>query len=394
MFTNQCPVCQADEPVPVVHLDRIPVLCNVLCSTREAALNIPRGDVKLAFCPNCGHVWNTAFEPALMEYTPAYENSLHFSPTFQSYARSLAERLIGQHHLHHKDLVEIGCGQGDFLRMLCALGNNRGVGFDPGYLPPPNGAQPDERVRIVPDSYSARYASYPADLICCRQVLEHIQAPGDMLQSVRRAAGHRLDTVIFFEVPNALFTLRDLSIYDIIYEHSSYFSAGSLAYVFAAQGFHVREVREEFNGQFLSITAQVAHDGESPPRSRWNGLEQMAADVQSFTAHYRQKTGEWNERLETWVRAGRKVVVWGGGSKGTMFLNTLRTQGCIEYVVDINPRKQGRYVAGAGQQIVPPDFLRTYHPDVVIVMNPVYQDEIRQTIEHLGVPARFEFLGA
>lgn len=394
MATNSCPVCQAGAPVPVLHLASIPVFCNVLCSTRAEALHIPRGEMQLAFCPNCGHGWNAAFEPALMEYTQSYENSLHFSPTFQSYAQSLAERLIGQHDIRNKDIVEIGCGQGDFLRMLCTLGHNRGVGFDPGSLPSANGTPSDERVQIVRDSYSEQYASYPADFICCRQVLEHIQVPGDMLQNVLRAVGHRPDTLVFFEVPNALFTLRDLSLYDIIYEHCSYFSAGSLAYVFAAHGFHVCEVREEFNGQFLSITTQVSRGKAAPDPWRWSGREQMAADVQSFAAHYRQKTSTWNERLDELTRKEHKAVVWGAGSKGTMFLNTLRTQGCIDYVVDINPRKQGRYVAGAGQPIVPPDFLRTYDPDVVIVMNPVYQNEIHQMLERLGVRADIEILGA
>ena len=52
--------------------------------------------------------------------------------------------------------------------------------------------------------------------------------------------------------------------------------------------------------------------------------------------------------------------------------------------MDINPRKQGMYVAGTGQQIVPPEFLKYYQPDVVIVMNPIYESEIRQIIEGLG----------
>lgn len=71
------------------------------------------------------------------------------------------------------------------------------------------------------------------------------------------------------------------------------------------------------------------------------------------------------------------------------FLNTLKTQDQIEYVVDINPRKRGRYVPGTGQQIVPPEFLRDYQPDVVIVMNPIYKSEIQQLIKSLGLTAKF-----
>jgi hypothetical protein len=81
------------------------------------------------------------------------------------------------------------------------------------------------------------------------------------------------------------------------------------------------------------------------------------------------------------------VVIWGVGSKGVTFLNILQCQDKIQYAVDINPRKVGMHVAGAGQEIVPPDFLREYQPDAIILMNPIYQDEIRQTIAQLGVNA-------
>jgi hypothetical protein len=56
--------------------------------------------------------------------------------------------------------------------------------------------------------------------------------------------------------------------------------------------------------------------------------------------------------------------------------------------VDINPRKQGKFIAGSGQEIVAPDFLRTYRPDLVIVMNPIYQEEIGRELAQMGVSAQ------
>jgi hypothetical protein len=366
----------------------VPVLCNVLWATREEAVQAARGDIALAFCPQCGHVWNTIFDPSLMTYNQTYENSLHFSPTFQSYAQSLAKRLVEEYDIRNKDIIEIGSGQGDFLISLCELGNNRGVGFDPSYNPDQENHQTSERVSFVQDMYSEQYADYPADVVCSRHVLEHIPLPATMLQSVRKTIGDRSSALLFFEVPNALFMFHDLSIYDIIYEHCSYFSPGSLSYVFAANGYHVQEVREEFNGQFLSITANSSNTNQSEANSSsWEGLAQMRADIEVFANHYRQKINDWNARLATFSQAGEKVVVWGAGSKGIMFLNTLQNQHQIEYVVDINPRKQGRYITGTGQEIVEPVFLQSYQPDVVIIMNPIYQNEIRQMLEHVGVSA-------
>lgn len=73
-------------------------------------------------------------------------------------------------------------------------------------------------------------------------------------------------------------------------------------------------------------------------------------------------------------------MVWGAGSKAVTFLNILKTQGLVEYVVDINPRKTSLFVPGTGQQIVQPEFLQQYKPDVIMIMNPIYRQEIAQDL--------------
>jgi hypothetical protein len=57
----------------------------------------------------------------------------------------------------------------------------------------------------------------------------------------------------------------------------------------------------------------------------------------------------------------------------------------IEYVVDVNPRKQGLYTPCTAHRVIAPEQLRHIKPDVVIVMNPVYADEIRLTLDGLGL---------
>jgi hypothetical protein len=79
-------------------------------------------------------------------------------------------------------------------------------------------------------------------------------------------------------------------------------------------------------------------------------------------------------------------VLWGGGSKGVAFLTTLGLSlDDVAYAVDINPNKTGTYMAGTGQEIVAPDFLKSYRPDVVIIMNPVYLQEITQNLAGMGL---------
>jgi hypothetical protein len=77
--------------------------------------------------------------------------------------------------------------------------------------------------------------------------------------------------------------------------------------------------------------------------------------------------------------------VWGSGSKGVAFLTALKLNGSIEYVVDINPFRQGKFMAGTGQEIVGPKFLEQYQPDVAIAMNPIYQNEIQADLRGRGL---------
>jgi len=331
---------------------------------------------------------NIDFEPSLLEYTQAYENPLHFSPCFQDYAQSLAERLVEQYDLHNKDILDIGCGDGYFLHLLCQLGNNRGVGFDPAYVEQEKYSALRDRLNFVQDFYSERYKDYQGDLVVCRQVLEHIHNPKGFLKMLRRAIGNRVDTRVFFEVPNATQIFRRLFVWDIIYEHYSHFTSLSLAHTFAASGFRVCELTEEFEGQFLCVHVRPGDQGALYSDHEHPGeVNRIASDTASFAANYKSKVEMCRHKLEQIEGKGQLVVVWGAGSKGVSFLNTLKDLQ-IEYAVDINPRKQGMYIPGTGQQIVRPEFLREYQPDIIVVMNPLYRREIQQLTKKLGLTTK------
>jgi 2-polyprenyl-3-methyl-5-hydroxy-6-metoxy-1,4-benzoquinol methylase len=382
---HTCLICGSARTVELLEIEQVPVHCNLLWPTREQATEAPRGDMKLVFCEQCGHLFNASFRPELMEYGEAYENALHFSPRFQSYARALADHLVARYDVRGKDIIEIGCGSGEFLKLLCELGDNRGIGIDPGYGPDGQAEETTERVTFIREFYGEQHAGHAADLICCRHVLEHLHDPRSFLAMVRRMIGGRRNTVLFFEVPNALATLRDLGIWDLIYEHRSHFTPSSLGHAFASCGFEICDLSETYAGQFLTVEALPGGGrgrgaGEIP-----GGPGRAAEHVVAFRDRYLQKIESWRRYLDRRARAGRRVVVWGAGSKGVTFLNALGRDHQIEYVVDINPRKQGMYIAGTGQQIAEPEFLLEYRPDVVIVVNPIYKTEIQKTIDGLGL---------
>lgn len=382
-----CPVCVSSRLEIFIEIPQVPVHCNVLWPTRDEALRAPRGDIRLAFCRACGHIFNIAFDSGHMEYTQDYENSLHFSPRFQKYAMSLAEGLINDYDLYNKDVIEIGCGKGDFLFMLSDLGGNRGIGFDPSYEHERTDNVSKNQITFIQNFYSERYANHNADIICCRHVLEHIQFPRDFLASIRRTISDRLDTVVFFEVPNVMFTLKDLGIWDLIYEHYSYFSTNSLKHIFISSGFKPINLKETFEGQFLCIDALSVENQEQSKNHYPDHFEKMTDYVAAFSDRYYSKVEQWKLELKSMENKGHRAVVWGGGSKGVTFLNTLKVQDQIEYVIDISSPKQGMYVAGTGQKIMPPEFLREYCPDTIVVMNPIYLEEIQQITKRITVTA-------
>ncbi|MGA9115309.1 MAG: class I SAM-dependent methyltransferase [Bacteroidota bacterium] len=329
-------------------------------------------------------MFNTAFDPAHMEYSPAYENSLHFSAVFRTYAEELADALIRRHDLRNKHVIDIGCGKGDFLLLLCERGDNRGTGFDPSYVPELHGHVESDRMRVVREFYSAAHREYRADLVTCRHVLEHIHRPRAFLQTVRDAIGDRMRTAVYFEVPNVLYTLRDRGIWDLIYEHCSYFSASSLLSAFRAAGFRPVEAAEAFGGQYLGLHAFPGKDEPGKPPAADNDTERMHPYVEKFGEEYTRKVAFWRDYLDQAGASGARVVVWGGGSKGVTFLNTLGARE-VEFMVDINPRKHGLFVPGTGQEVIPPGRLAAQKPDAVIVMNPLYAGEIKALLKEMGL---------
>jgi SAM-dependent methyltransferase len=387
MAQQPCPVCHHDDMTDFIELKALPIHCNLLWPSREAALLAPTGEIRLGYCRVCGMIYNRSFDSGRMHYTPAYENSLFFSPHFQAYAQAQAAQLIERHQLRDKDVLEIGCGKGDFLSLLCHGGQNRGVGFDPSY----DGRSADSKmgggITIIRDFYSEAYAEYAADFICCRQVLEHLQHPGDFLRQLRRTIGARRDTVVFFEVPNVLYTLQDLGIWDIIYEHCCYFSAPALTRLFQETGFTVLQVYLAFDGQYLCLEAIPAADDARSSMEAPEELGWILGDVVAFGENYRNKVQTWNGRLSRLFAAGNRVVVWGAGSKGVTFLNAIENGERIHCVADVNPHKQGRYVAGTGQKVLSPEETARLRPDTILVMNPIYKDEIWAKMSALGLDA-------
>jgi SAM-dependent methyltransferase len=184
-----CPNCGGSDLTAFYDAPGIPVQSNLLMPTREEALACPTGDLRLAFCRGCGFITNTAFDPATQQLTAKYEATQGFSPTFNAFARSLASRWAQRYALAGKHALEIGCGRGEFISLLCDVGGCQGIGIDP--VADAGRAPPGGRVRLISDYYSRAYADLPADFICCRHTLEHLPNPAEFVAMIRDIIGGR-----------------------------------------------------------------------------------------------------------------------------------------------------------------------------------------------------------
>lgn len=384
MYSN-CPNCNKEGIKLFYEVKNVPVHSVLLMDTAEEALNYPKRDIKLGFCPFCGFISNLVFDPAVHEYSSKYEETQGFSPTFKNFHRNLAQKLIDKHDLHHKNIIEIGCGKGEFLTLLCELGDNTGYGFDPAWVSERSKNDSKLKIEFIKDFYSEKYAHYKGDFVCCKMTLEHIPDTFHFMKIVRSSLENNLDALVFFQVPDVERILKDLGFWDIYYEHCSYFSEASLSRLFELTGFEVLEIGKEYDDQYLMIEARPkAVDANENSGSVYN-LNVIGKEVKYFSENINKRLQSWIELLRNFKKRGKKVVLWGGGSKAVAFLTTLGIIEEIKYAVDINPYKHGTFLTGNGQKIVSPKFLKELVPDVVIVMNPIYMKEIQKDLNDMGL---------
>lgn len=380
---SRCFACGARGLMPFHEQRGVPVSSSLLLASRAEALSYPRGDLRLAFCGKCGFIQNQLFDNR-NEHTAEYDDVGGNSPRLSQHIDSLTDSLIERYDLRGKAVLELGCGSGNFLSELCRKGGNHGTRVSPISLPvPENGFSIDQ----IAGSYSESHLGLKADLVCSRHTLEHIQPTGSFIDLVRRGVGNNHEPVVFFEVPDVRRSLIEVAFWDTYYDHCSYFSAGSLARLFRANDFDIFDLRRVFEDQNLQIEA-VASTGT--PEPGWEAEEDIE-ELRHLVAYFRDTCATRVQKHDRWLtklRAeGRKAVLWGSGARASGYLTNLEAADAIEFVVDINISRHGKYLAGTGHEVIPPEFLRDYRPDVVITLNSVYRDEIAGELDRLGLEA-------
>lgn len=380
-----CPCCGSSETRIIYKVGPVPVHSCILLDSSATARSFPTRRLELAFCDACGFAFNQLFDEAAMRYSSDFEESQHFSAVFNAFSRSLTREIVERCDIEGKRIVEIGCGKGEFLAELCREGNATGIGIDPAYR-----ADPGRRLQLGPveflvEPFGPQHGTLNADVLLCRHTLEHIAAPGDFVRSLRDLVDGWDDPWVVFETPDFARVLRDCAFWDIYYEHCSYFSLGSHARLFRREGFDIDEVMLAYQDQYIVQYARPARAQHGHATSAEDDLQAMRALADAFPERVRRTQALWRERIGTAHDAGQRVVLWGGGSKAVSLLTTLDLGPEVVAAVDINPYKQGKFMPGTGHPVVAPQALVELRPDLVIVMNPVYINEVSKELARMGL---------
>lgn len=388
-----CHACGSGDLQIFYRVKGVPAHSCLMLSSRAEALAFPRGDIELGFCRGCGFIGNVRFDPGLNRYSAAYEETQAFSPRFLRFLDEVWDDQIERFELGPgMTALEIGCGKGEFLVGLCERSGCAGIGVDPGYRPERTRSSAAQRMSFIRDLYGPKYAHLQADYVCCRHTLEHIEPVRDFVRLVRETIGDRRHVNVFFELPDMERVLHEGAFWDIYYEHCSYFTRGSLARLFRAAGFDVRRLYKAYDDQYLMLEAEPAAGATAPVLPQEDDLATVASLVTQFE---RQVSGRLQSLSETLARhraAGRRLAIWGSGSKCVSLISALGLSSGVGPelvgVIDINPHKTGKFLAGSGLQIVGPDALGKLRPDVVLIMNSIYTEEIRHELGARGLEPR------
>jgi methionyl-tRNA formyltransferase/SAM-dependent methyltransferase len=376
-----CPVCNSTRLAGVTERPNVPVHQNMLFETRLGARSANRGHLRVMACLDCGFVFNATFDGTLMSYGTDYESDQTYSPKFTSHVAGRVDLLLNRKGIRDARILEVGSGKGAFLRALVeASGSgNTGCGFDPSYVGPDTDL--NGRLRFVRSFYTKDYEDIPADVAICRHVMEHVPDPVDLLSRIRRSSD---SPRVFLETKDIKWVLRNAVIWDFFYEYCSYFSQRSLTAALHRAGFGEVISEHIFGGQYIWVEASVGDSRLEPDPGGPGVLEDL---IMSYKLRENETRVRWRDTL-TSLRSQGPVALWGAGAKGVTFASLFDPGAeLISCVVDLNPAKQNRYIAGSGHAIVAPSRLGRIGVRNVILLNPNYADEVSEFLarEQLNV---------
>ena len=380
-----CPGCEAEDSEPLLTVARAPFSCGQLFATQEAAVQAGQCRLEITQCRSCGHIWNSAYDSAAAAlYNQDYYSSFTASSQGRWHQDALSDDLNKVLGLAGKTVLEVGCGDGYFLKSLSSFGA-RSIGYEPSATF--QVAQRQEGIEVYQEHFcfdAPPEAATQVDVVVMRHVLEHLAAPRKALESLRSGgAGPRF---LFLEVPNVLQLMQDNLYFDFYNDHVQYFSSGSLERLCHSAGWLPKTVIASEAEFVRLVCVNVDTLDAGPPYPDNQVVPAESGGIESAAATFRRDFQTWRDGLAVLLTgyrgAGKRIAVWGAGARGVALLAGLdMPEGTYDYVVDSDSNKHGRHLPVICQSVSSPERLREDPVDCVLVTSYTYFDEIAAELQ-------------
>jgi SAM-dependent methyltransferase len=381
-----CRSCAHVPLHPVLSLGPTP-LANALVSVERLTEPEPRYPLDLVVCTRCSLVQLAeTVEPSVLFADYAYLSS--YSDAMLRHSERYAHDVIARRDLRPGALVlEVGSNDGYLLQYFLAA-SMRVLGVDPAPA-----ACRAATARGIPtrQAFFGRALSsgladegIRADAIVANNVMAHVPDLNDVVSGIRGLLAP--GGVFVMETPYVRDLMDGLEFDTIYHEHVFYYSLTALTGLLHRHGLQVIDVQHlPIHGGSIRVTASASAD-ERPAAAVAQMLEEErawgvsdAATYAAFAARVETLCAALRELLITRSSSGRRIAAYGAAAKGAMLLNALRLPaGILDFVVDRNPGKQGRYMPGAHLPIHAAEQLLTAMPDDVLLLTWNFADEILQ----------------
>lgn len=364
---------------------------------------VAQGDLSKmeAFYPLHVYVCGTCFLVQLQEFvSPAaifsdYAYFSSYSDSWLNHAETYVDHVIRRLALHHRSkVVEIASNDGYLLQYFIARGIPA-LGIEPAANVAREAIKRGVPTRIA--FFGAATArelveeGIRADLLVGNNVLAQVPDLNDFVDGMKILLADF--GIVTMEFPH-LMRLVEGNQFDTIYhEHFSYFSFAVVAKVLAWHGLTVFDVEElPTHGGSLRIYARHDHNTTVAVRKSVADLlareEEAGVTSLEYYSTFGARVAETKRNLLSFLigakRAGKAISGYGAPGKGNTLLNYCGIRGdFIDYTVDRNPLKQGRFLPGTRIPIFAPDRIRQTRPDFVLIMPWNIKNEIVQQLSYI-----------
>jgi SAM-dependent methyltransferase len=230
-----------------------------------------------------------------------------------------------------------------------------------------------------------------ADLVLGNNVLAQVTDPSSFVEGIGILL--KPTGVCTIEFPHLLKTMEGNQFDQIYHEHFSYFGALTAEKIFAAHGMRIFDIEELWtHGGSLRIFACHAGDETHPTtpaalavmqREREVGLDRLATYA-SFGEQVRTTKRKLLSFLIEAKSSGKSIAGYGAPGKANTLLNYCGIRSdFLDYTVDRNPHKQGKYLPGTHIPIFPPEKIAETKPDYVMILPWNLRDEIMAQLAYI-----------